>query len=57
MHKHDIVLPQGFEYSDPAFKTFVLPAIPAGVYTWHAALLDPSTHDIIVEDTAEWEFT
>jgi hypothetical protein len=55
-HAHNIPLPQGFEYSDPAFMTFVLPSIPAGVYTWHATLLDPSTHDIIMEDTAEWEF-
>jgi hypothetical protein len=57
MHKHDTSLPSGFSYSDPSFQTFTLPSIPLGTYTWHAALLDPSTHDIIVEDTAEWEFT
>lgn len=57
MHKHNIALPSGFDYSNSHFMTFVLPSIPAGVYTWHTALVDPSTHDIIVEDTAEWEFT
>lgn len=57
IHTHDKVLPANFTYSNPAFRTITLPDLPHGIYTWHAALLDPSTHAIIVEDIAEWEFS
>jgi hypothetical protein len=56
MHEHDITLPSGFSYSNLCFQTFVIPNIPLGTYTWHVALLSPTTHDIIVEDKVEWEF-
>jgi len=56
LHAHAKTLPAGFRYSNPDFKTFELPSIPPGVYTWHAALLNRSTHKILIEDTAEWEF-
>ncbi len=57
LHAHAVTLPAGFTYSNPNFKSFVLPSIPSGVYTWHAAFLNPATHAILVEDTAEWQFT
>jgi hypothetical protein len=56
MHEHAITLPSGFIYSNPNFQTYVLPSIPANLYFWHAALLDPSTHDILVQDTTMWVF-
>lgn len=57
LHAHAVTLPAGFSYSNPVFKSYVLQSIPTGVYTWHSALLNPSTHAIIVEDTAEWTFS
>jgi hypothetical protein len=56
-HYHAVALPAGLEYTNPNFMIFILPHIPSGVYIWHAALLDPTTHTIIIEDTAEWEFS
>lgn len=57
LHMHDILLPANFSYSNPAFRTIILPNLPPGIYTWHAAFLNPTTHIIIVEDTAEWQFS
>ena len=56
LHAHAVTLPGGFSYSNPSFSQFVLPPIPPGNYTWHAALLRPSPHAILIEDTADWEF-
>ncbi|UCG45575.1 MAG: hypothetical protein JSV58_01980, partial [Candidatus Bathyarchaeota archaeon] len=56
LHAHAIMLPGDFRYSNPSFQSFILPALPPGIYTWHAALLNPSTHAILIEDTAVWEF-
>jgi hypothetical protein len=49
-----VPLPAGLEYSNPDFKMFRLPGIPAGTYTWHAILEDPLTEAEIYADTAEW---
>jgi len=57
MHKHSVVLPIGTVYSNPNFESITLPSIPSGTYTWHAAFLERTTHTIIVEDTAEWQFS
>jgi branched-chain amino acid transport system substrate-binding protein len=54
LHAHDIMLPHGLNYSDPSFRSFMLPNLPPGVYTWHAAILDPPTHDVLLEDMAEF---
>jgi parallel beta-helix repeat protein len=56
MHQHSVVLPIGLEYSNPTFDSIILPSLPTGNYTWHAAFLERATHTIIVEDTAEWKF-
>jgi len=56
IHMHNLVLPADFSYSNPAFRTITLPNLTQGNYTWHAALLDPSTHEILYEDKARWEF-
>lgn len=57
IHEHSIMIPAGLQYSNPTLKTIFLPSIPTGTYTWHVALLNPSTHDRINEDTATWVFT
>lgn len=58
MHYHDITLPPGFVYINPWFRRIALPCcLTPGSYTWHAALLNPATHKILYEDTAEWQFT
>lgn len=57
VHSHNTSLPSGFEYSNSSFLTYTnFPNIEAGNYTWNAAIMDPPTHSVIVEDTAEWEF-
>lgn len=57
MHQHSVVLPIGLEYSSLSFKIFNLPNIPSGTYTWHLALLERATHEILVHDTVEWVFS
>ena len=52
--KPSVTLPAGLEYSKE--KAITLPSIPSGTYTWRAILDEPSTSEIICEDTAEWEF-
>ena len=54
INKPSVTLPAGLEYSKD--KMITLPSIPAGVYTWRAILDDPTTGEIICEDTAEWGF-
>ncbi len=56
LHAHNVALPIGLDYDNPTLKSFTLPSIPLGIYTWHAAFLNPPTHAILVEDTAEWQF-
>lgn len=56
MHEHSVFLPIGTVYNNPAFDTIILPDIPAGTYTWHVAFLDRTTHTILAENTAEWQF-
>ena len=53
-----ITLPAGFVYSDSNFVVLTLPYIPAGTYTWHAALIEPyGPIEFISDDTAEWYFS
>lgn len=56
MHKHSIILPIGLNCTNPSFRTFTLPSLPSGIYTWHVAFLERATHTTMTEDTAEWEF-
>jgi hypothetical protein len=56
LHEHAIALPSGFSYYNPNFQIYTLPSMPIGPYIWHAALLDPSTHDIEEHDAATWIF-
>jgi len=56
IHQHSVVLPIGLDYTNPSFRTTVLPSLPKGIYTWHAAFLERTNHKIIVEDKARWEF-
>lgn len=52
-----VTLPAGLDYSNPDFKVITLPSIPAGTYTWHAAIIEPSGPvEFISHDIAEWDF-
>ena len=51
-----VTLPAGLDYSNPNFKMFTLPSLPAGTYTWHVILSDSATGAIISESEAEWDF-
>jgi len=51
-----VTLPMGFKYDNWNFKSWVLPSAQAGTYKWHAAILNPTTHAILVESISEWEF-
>lgn len=58
MYMHNITLQAGFSYNNPAWRTIQLPRFPEaelGRYVWHAAFLDPATHAILVEDTAQFQ--
>jgi len=57
MYYPSVTIPAGMKYSNPDFKLITLPSIAPGIYTWHAAFLETSTQKIIVEDTAEWQFS
>ena len=56
LHAHTVTLPGGLDFTNPSLMSFTLPNMPAGTYTWHAAIMDPPTHSIIAEDDAEWDF-
>jgi len=57
MHKHSVILPIGLDYANSSFQVITLPNLTPGKYTWHAAFLERTTHTLIVEDTAEWQFS
>ncbi|HEX58589.1 MAG TPA: hypothetical protein ENF26_00345 [Methanomicrobia archaeon] len=52
-----ITLPAGLDYSNPTFLSFRLPYILPGTYVWHAAIIDPTTGEIVSHSTAEWQFS
>ncbi|UCG44935.1 MAG: right-handed parallel beta-helix repeat-containing protein [Candidatus Bathyarchaeota archaeon] len=57
MHQHSTILPIGLVYNNAVFKTFSLPDIPVGTYTWHVALLVRASHLALANDMAEWMFS
>ena len=57
VHAHTANLPAGLDYSNPNLLVFTLPNLPSGTYAWHAAIMEPPTHSVIVEDTTRWVFT
>ncbi|UCE28881.1 MAG: hypothetical protein JSV85_06370, partial [Candidatus Bathyarchaeota archaeon] len=57
LHEHDVTVPVLYGVSDAAFKEFLMPVMPVGVYTWYIQILDPATHTVIVEDTVDWDFS
>ncbi|MDF2957927.1 MAG: hypothetical protein OD814_001549, partial [Candidatus Alkanophagales archaeon MCA70_species_1] len=52
-----VTLPANLDYSNPAFLRFKLPYILPGTYVWHAAIIDPTTGEIVSHDDAEWQFS
>jgi len=50
-------LPKGFDYSNSAWKSYTLPSISPGDYSWHAIVIDPSTKYVLNESIAPWTFT
>jgi streptogramin lyase len=49
-------LPQGFSYSNAAWKSYVLPSLQPGNYSWHAMVVDASTAYLLSESKAPWVF-
>lgn len=47
-----IRVPADLRYSNPAFRTYVLPSLPEGIYLWHVALYNSITGTTITEDTS-----
>jgi len=54
--KPNVNLPAGYSYSNPAWKTYVLPTLQLGNYSWHAAIIDPATRYVLNESVSEWTF-
>jgi hypothetical protein len=50
-------LPAGFDSGVVTWNTFVLPAVPAGTYSWIAELRNPATDALIDTDTYTWTVT
>ncbi|MDF2958241.1 MAG: hypothetical protein OD814_001863, partial [Candidatus Alkanophagales archaeon MCA70_species_1] len=55
VYRH-VTLPANLNYSNPAFLRFKLPYILPGTYVWHAAIIDPTTGELVSHDAAEWQF-
>lgn len=49
-------LPEGFSYGNTAWKSYVLPSLSTGNYSWHAIVVDPSTRYRLSESIASWNF-
>ena len=52
-----VTLPAELDYNNSDFVVLTLPDIPAGTYTWHAALIEPSGPIVIIrQDMTSWDF-
>jgi hypothetical protein len=52
----NVNIPKNFNYSNPAWKTYTLPTLEPGNYSWHAMVVDSSTHYVLSESIAKWSF-
>jgi hypothetical protein len=55
--KPSVNLPQDINFNDPLWKTYTLPGLQAGEYTWNAVLIDPSTKYVLNESISDWYFS
>ncbi|MFQ6057078.1 MAG: hypothetical protein ACE5J3_13990, partial [Methanosarcinales archaeon] len=51
------LLPRNLNYTNPNFKSFTLPNIPSGSYTWYAQLTNTTTGKVISISSKAWTFT
>jgi hypothetical protein len=49
-------VPEGFNYANPAWKSYVLPSLQPGSYSWHAMVADAPTAYVMSESKASWVF-
>jgi hypothetical protein len=52
-----VTVPTGFSYSNSAWKSYTLPSLQPGGYSWHAMIVDPTTYYILSESIAPWTFS
>jgi carboxypeptidase T len=52
----NVNIPKNFNYSNPAWKTYTLPTLEPGNYSWHAMVVDSSTYHVLSESIAKWSF-
>ncbi|UCG45129.1 MAG: zinc carboxypeptidase [Candidatus Bathyarchaeota archaeon] len=57
LQEPQITIPAGVEYSNPIWRTFSLPLLPAGNYSWHAVVVDPATEYILSESLYHWKLS
>ncbi|MFQ6072415.1 MAG: Ig-like domain-containing protein, partial [Methanosarcinales archaeon] len=54
---NSVILPRNLNYTNPNFKSFTLPNIPSGSYTWYAQLTNTTTGKVISISSKAWTFT
>lgn len=47
-------VPEGYHYSNAAWKTYALPNLQPGSYTWHAMVVDAATVYVFSESKESW---
>jgi len=52
----DVLLPDGFSYSNETLLTAMLPPLPRGDYACHASILKVPENEIIGSSTSQWTF-
>lgn len=52
-----VTLPRGFSYSNPTWKSYALPSLQPGKYSWHAVVVDPFTYYVLSESISQWTFS
>jgi hypothetical protein len=56
LQEPSVTLPKNFSYNNPAWKSYALPSLQPGNYSWHAMVVDPSTMYVLSESIAKWAF-
>lgn len=53
----DVIIPEGFDYSNPTWLDITLPSISPGDYAWFGTLAIHPENEIISESIAPWTFS
>jgi hypothetical protein len=56
LQEPSVALPKNFSYSNPAWKSYTLPLLQPGNYSWHAMVVDVSSMYVMSESIAKWAF-